>query len=81
MLSQLPTEANPYKVSYIFETHHSALRLHTYLAALLAHPVNREHQSELLTKIEVTAESLAAIRELDTVIAVSVNGVTSNLKS
>eukprot|EP01041_Mallomonas_annulata_P008397 gene8397-17311_t len=67
ILSQISTESdineqeNPlisHKVSYTFETHPSAIRLYTYVAALLSHPINREHQLDFLEKIEITNDTL-----------------------
>ena len=73
ILSQLPNSANPHNIPYIFETHNSNIRLYTYTAALLAHPVHRDHQYDILSKLEITNEKLDEIRRMDTILPPKVN--------
>ena len=60
VLSQLPdTESsNP----FIFETHNSTIKLNTYMAVLMAHPVQRD--ADFLLRTDVTKASLDELRAM-----------------
>jgi hypothetical protein len=44
--------------NFLFETHASSMRLMTYAALLCSHPAQREEQTDMLAKLNVTAASL-----------------------
>jgi len=58
------TSAN--KICYTFESHHSILRLHTFLALLISHPAQRvQQQYDMIEGMEITLDVLSTLRPVD----------------